>query len=158
MATTIRRAELADAAALGELHSFCWHELYSSILPAETLAQLNPGMMTSLWEKFLTRGEAYRQWVLEIDGDIVGFTGVGPGREAGYEIATELYFLYVAPAVRLSGWGRALLREADADYLWVWESNQATRKFYRRQKYYPDSVARQGSLFGTAFPEVRMAR
>jgi GNAT superfamily N-acetyltransferase len=158
MASTIRRAQLADAPALGELHSFCWHELYGSILPAPTLAQLTPEMMTTLWQKFVTRGEAYKQWVLEIDGDIVGFAGSGPGRETGYEIATELYFLYVAPAVRLSGWGTALLREADADYLWVGEANQGTRKFYRRQKYYPDSVARQGALFGTAFPEVRMAR
>ncbi|CAN5147893.1 hypothetical protein BH11ACT2_BH11ACT2_21550 [soil metagenome] len=158
MATTIRRAALADAAALGELHSFCWNELYSSVLPPETLAQLNPGMMTNLWEKFLTRGDAYKQWVAEIDGEIIAFAGVGPGREAGYEVATELYFLYVAPAVRLSGIGSALLKQADADYLWVWEANQATRKFYRRQKYYPDSVARAGSLFGTPFPEVRMAR
>ena len=158
MAPIIRRAELADAPALGELHSFCWAELYGSLLPVETLAQLNPGLMADLWQKFLTRGDAYKQWVAEVNGDIVAFAGVGPGREPGYEIATELYFLYVAPAVRRMGIGRALLKESDADYLWVWEANQNTRAFYRKQKYYPDSVARAGSLFGTPLAEVRMAR
>jgi GNAT superfamily N-acetyltransferase len=154
----IRRAELGDAPALGELHSYCWGELYSGVLPPQVLAQLTPAVMTGLWEKFITRGTEYVQWVAEVDGEVLGFVGVGPGREPGFESAKELYFLYVAPAVRREKIGSQLVDEADADYLWIWENNRDTRAFYRKKKYYPDSVAREGVLFGSPLPEVRMAR
>lgn len=158
MAPVIRRAEPRDTAALGALHSAVWAELYSDVLPAETLASLAPATMTELWLKFIARGEAYVQHVAEIDGEIVGFVGVGPGREPGYELGRELYFIYVSPQHRRSAIGKALLRQADADYLWVAESNRASQAFYRKQKFYPDSVRRIGSLFGAELPEIRMAR
>jgi GNAT superfamily N-acetyltransferase len=153
----IRRAELADAERLGVLHSECWAELYPSLLAPSVLSELTPATMTGLWKRFVTRGAAYVQWVAVVGDTIVGFAGTGPGREAGYEHATELYFLYVTPAARRSGAGRALLRQADADYLWTWEANRSTQKFYRKQKFYPDSVARSGTLFGAVLPEIRMS-
>jgi GNAT superfamily N-acetyltransferase len=159
MTAIVRRAELADVERLGELHSACWAELYPTVLPPEVLAQLSPATMSGLWEKFVTRGDSYLQWVAVDDsGEIVGFAGTGPGREEGYEIAVELYFIYVTPSARRSGVGRALLKQADADYLWIWEDNRDSRAFYRKQKYFPDSVARAGALFGQPLPEVRMAR
>jgi ribosomal protein S18 acetylase RimI-like enzyme len=114
--------------------------------------------MDELWGRFITRGEAYVQHVALVDGEIVGFVGVGPGREAGYELGRELYFIYVAPAHRRSAIGKALLKQADADYLWVAENNRPTQAFYRKQKFYPDSVRRVGAIFGAALPEIRMAR
>jgi GNAT superfamily N-acetyltransferase len=158
MTAVVRRAELADIERLGALHAACWAELYPTVLPPEVLAQLSAAAMTVLWQKFVTRGDAYVQWVAVENDEVVGFAGTGPGREPGYEEALELYFLYVHPAFRRSGAGKALLKTADADYLWVWELNRDARAFYRKQKFYPDSVARAGSLFGQPLPEVRMAR
>lgn len=158
MAPEIRRAELGDAAALGELHAEVFLELYPRVLTETTLMELSPTAMSSLWQRFVQRGGQYMQWVAVDDGEIVGFAGTGPGREAGYEAATELYFLVVAPEARRRGVGKALLKRADADYLWVWEENRAARAFYRKQKFYPDSVAREGALFGAPLPEVRMSR
>ena len=158
MAPLIRRAQAGDTASLGVLHSAVWAELYADLLPAETLASLDAQTMTELWGRFISRGDAYVQFVAEVDGEIVGFAGVGPGREPGYELGRELYFIYVAPEHRRGSIGKALLKQADVDYLWIAETNRATQAFYRKQKFYPDSVRRVGALFGTELPEIRMAR
>ena len=158
MAPLIRRAEPGDADRLGALHSAVWAELYSDVLSAEVLASLDPTTMAELWGLFITRGEAYVQFVAEVDGEIVGFAGVGPGREPGYELGRELYFIYVAPEHRRGASGKALLKQADVDYLWIAEANRATQAFYRKQKFFPDSVRRVGALFGAELPEIRMAR
>ena len=114
--------------------------------------------MAELWLKFIARAEDHPQQVAIIDDTIAGFVGVGPGRDPGYELGRELYFLVVAPEHRRKGIGKALLKHADADFLWVAESNRNAQAFYRKQKFFPDSVARTGSLFNAALPELRMAR
>jgi GNAT superfamily N-acetyltransferase len=159
MTTVIRRAQLDDAARLGELHSQCWSELYQGVLPPDVLDELSPTVMAQLWQRFVTRGEAYAQYVAEVDGEVVGFVGFGPGRDEGYAELTEVYFCYVAPGFQRSGIGSQLLKaEADAAYLWVSERNRSAHKFYRRNKFGPDSRRRIGSLFGTDLPEIRMSR
>jgi GNAT superfamily N-acetyltransferase len=158
MALVVRRAEPTDVVRLGELHSACWAELYSKVLPASVLADLSPETMAGLWRRFISRGGPYIQFVAVVDDVVSGFVGIGPGRDAGYEDATELYFIYVDPAARRAGTGRRLLIQAAADYLWIHEENRATQAFYRKQKYFPDSVRRAGILFGAEFPEIRMAR
>ena len=158
MNPVIRRAELTDVDRLGQLHSASWGELYSSVLSPTVLEELGPQTMAALWKRFITRGDAYIQYVAEVDGEIVGFVGRGPGRESGYESATELYFIYVDPAHRRSGVGRALLKHADVDYLWIAEANRESRTFYRKNKFYPDSAAREGAIFGAPLAELRMAR
>ena len=168
MEATIRRAVASDASELGVIHSASWAELYPKALPAEVLAQLNPGYMEHLWHKFVSRGGEYRQWVAEVDGAIVGYIAVGPAREYTSEQPTELYFLYVVPEARGGGVGKQLLTEAKPDYLWVWEDFKRTRKFYAAQGFAPDIVrvtrgrgqrSRVGVLFGSSYQtELRMIR
>jgi GNAT superfamily N-acetyltransferase len=158
MAVKIRLVDVADLPRLGAMHAAVWTELYSKLLSPTVIASLGAGTMTELWSKFSTRGPDYIQQVAVEGDEILGFVGVGPGREAGYEFGRELYFLVVDPAHRRKGVGKALLKAADADYLWVAEQNRDAQAFYRKQKYFPDSVARVGSLFGAELPEVRMAR
>ena len=97
------------------------------------------------------------RFVAEVEGTVVGFAGIGPGREPGYEEATELYFIYVHPLARRSGIGERLLRTADPHYTWIWSSNRDAQVFYKKAKFFPDSVAREGSIFGTAIEELRFA-
>jgi GNAT superfamily N-acetyltransferase len=159
MTTAIRRATPEDAERLGELHSQCWAELYTGVLPPHVIAELNPTVMADLWRRFTSRGDDYVQYVAERDGEIVGFVGFGPGRDEGFTDLREVYFVYVAPGEKRAGIGSRLLQaETDASYLWVPERNRAAQRFYRRNSFGPDSRRRVGSLFGTALPEIRMAR
>lgn len=157
-APLIQRVEAKDAVRLGELHSAVWSELYPDILSPAIIESLNPATMAELWGRFVTRGEDYVQHVAWIGGEIVGFVGVGPGREPGYELGTELYFIVVAPEHRRGRVGSALLKAAKADYLWVSEANRTAQAFYKKHKFFPDSIRREGTLFGAPLPEIRMAR
>jgi GNAT superfamily N-acetyltransferase len=159
MTTVIRRAQIDDVDRLGQLHSRCWGELYSRVLPPDVLAELDPAVMAQLWRRFVTRGDEYAQYVAEVDGEIVGFAGFGPGRDEGFSDLREVYFVYVEQGRQRQGIGSALLAaETDAAYLWVSERNRPAHKFYRRNRFGPDSRRRIGSLFGTDLPEIRMAR
>jgi len=157
MTAVIRRAELDDVERLGALHSACWRELYPDVLTPAVLNELSPAVMANYWIKFVSRGGAYEQYVAVVGDEVVGFAGIGPGREPGYEEAVELYFIYVDPAHRRTGIGKQLLKTVQAHYTWLWSGNRTAQNFYKKARFYPDSVARDGAIFGVGVEEIRLA-
>nr|WP_277347425.1 GNAT family N-acetyltransferase [Streptomyces sp. JB150] len=106
--------------------------------------------------------------VAERDGRVVGWGCHGPYRDGERRTAdAELYALYVDPALRGLGIGRALLgtsvRACAAAghprvFLWVLEGNAAARRFYERAGFRADGAQEPFEADGVAVPEVRYVR
>lgn len=101
----------------------------------------------------------------EVDGEIVGFVGVGPSRDRGAD--GELFTIYVHPGHWGTGVGRALIVAGEEELrklghrdaiLWVLGDNPRARRFYELAGWAADGTARDIHLFGFDLPEVRYAK
>ena len=97
----IRRATVADAAAIARVHVASSQFAYADILPAEQIAAMSPDAKRSEWQELL--GEGGVVWVAEVEGSVVGFASLD--RE-------HLTSLYVDPIAQGAGVGTVLLAEA----------------------------------------------
>ena len=133
------------------------------------LAQV-PGLAAILWAytraapgQPCARSRADDLWVLARE------TGQGRvrvahlrGRIAGFLLRdrTWLHALYVGPAQRGQGVGRALLAEAQAQAarleLWVLATNLPARRFYRRAGFVEAGHDPQGGGNDEGLPDIRM--
>jgi GNAT superfamily N-acetyltransferase len=114
----IRRASPADADAVGRVFVRARDEM--TYLP-RIVDQHRPKLGGWIVER-------HEVWVAEEDGRIVGFAGLRPGL---------LEHLYVDPAEQNRGIGTSLLDHVkgllpDGFELWVFQKNEAARRFYER--------------------------
>ena len=134
---TVRRAEPADAAAIGAVHVAAWRSAYPGILPEAYLARLSAFRQARHYEIAIRMGAIVHVAVMQ--GQVVGFATAGPAR--GTRLADgEIETLYVADDWRDRGLGRALMH-ASAEalaaagcrdvFLWVLSDNP-NRWFYAR--------------------------
>ena len=155
----IRPGRPDDAEAVARVHVETWQAAYAHALPAEELAAL------SVEE----RAERHRRWpptfVAKVDGEIVGFVGVGASRDPGAD--GELFTIYVHPDHWGTGVGRALIEAGEEELrklghrdaiLWVLGDNPRARRFYELAGWATDGTARDIHLFGLDLPEVRYAK
>ena len=136
--TSIRVAEVRDAAGIAYVHVHSWLTTYEGIVPQDYLATLNEAERVPLWRDWLTRGA--NVFVAEEQGKVVGFAGGGPIREPLEDYDAELYTLYLLEEAQGHGTGKALFKtvtEALARQghrkmlVWVLEQNPAVR-FYEK--------------------------
>jgi GNAT superfamily N-acetyltransferase len=151
----IRAGDSHDAAAVARVHVETWQAAYDHILPRDRLLALSVE----------NRAEMHRRWpplVAEVEGQIVGFVSVGPGRDDGAE--GELYAIYVHPDHWGTGVGRALLEAGETRLrelghrkalLWVLEDNPRARRFYEATGWSTDGTVRDIEIFGANVPEIR---
>lgn len=149
----IRRATVADAAAIAHVHVATWRTAYEHVFGAERLAEIDVDRRRAGWERALAEGET--GFVAEEDGRVVGFVAVAGG---------ELLAIYVLPDAWGSGAGPALMAAAVAELraagndeatLWVLDDNPRARRFYEREGWAADGTRREGEYFGVRTVEVR---
>lgn len=135
----IRRAALADAAVVAQVHRESWRTTYSGILPRDVIEHLAGRRSESAWRRRLeNEGTMQATWIAEEDGEAVGFASCGPARHLLEGLEAEIYALYVLQTHQRRGLGRSLMSTCARHfvrhgvfgmYLWSLKANRA-RMFY----------------------------
>jgi GNAT superfamily N-acetyltransferase len=112
-ATVIRRAGLADAAAIAAVHVASWRTTYPGIVAQDYIDRLSVDERTASWEaRFRGDAENTRDTIVaETDGRIVGFASGGWIREPAPGFDAELYAIYLVKEAQGKGLGRRLVAE-----------------------------------------------
>jgi GNAT superfamily N-acetyltransferase len=105
---TLRTAHPLDAPAVARIYVDSWNAGFGGLLPPRLLT---PDLVAR-WEHDLRMPLPQRWWVAEIDGEVVGFAGIGPCRDPLDPTLGELDTIAVAPAWWRSGIGRHLMATA----------------------------------------------
>jgi ribosomal protein S18 acetylase RimI-like enzyme len=167
-AIAIRRAVIADAAAIAGVHVSAWRVAYRGIVPDDVLAAQSVAARTVQWEGWLTsgniRGES-RTLVAQAGATVVGFATVVTTSPDGDldEHTCELAALYIDPGCWRQGIGRALMDSArdlgrsqgsDEMSLWVLTENSAAQAFYAHLGFAADGATNTHERSGE--PTLRM--
>ncbi len=173
VASLVRSAELADAAAIASSHVRSWQAGYADVISADFLRDLSRSLPqhTLHWQTLILGGEAEGRFMLvgEVDGEVAGHLSGGAyrGTDAGEPPPGEVYACYVDPAHWRQGVGSALMacaleRLAQAGYsqaaLWVLADNVRARAFYEHHGWLADGARKIYELAGERYPEVRYRR
>ncbi len=169
----VRSAEVADADAIGVVHTAAWQVGYDGILPAQLLDSLNPEQAAGRWRTGLASGNrTSAALVAEVDGQILGICSFGPYRavegQPTPDDMSELWMLNVHP----DGWGTGVAQALMAaaidglrlDYpaataaLWVLDGNARGRRFYEKEGWSADGGAKVDTFAGRDVTELRYTR
>jgi len=171
----VRRARLADAAAIGRVQVKSWRTAYHGLLPDELLHKLSIESFAERRRNFIlsTRSTGRRSmWVIERDPihpQVVGVVAHGPTRDAFVDRRRigEIYILYLDPLVWGQGMGRALMAHSlkrlrsdgfDEVTLWALRRNERAAHFYRSAGFYHDGAVQIEPFEGAQLEEVRFRR
>jgi GNAT superfamily N-acetyltransferase len=157
----VRWATPEDATGIARVQERGWQAAYRHVFPAEELDR-GGFIHADRWSERLVRPPGgWATFVAEHEGEVVGFTSVGPSRdESGIG---ELYAIYVDPKQWSTGTGRALIEQAEEQLrtvydevtLWVLEDNPRARQFYERAGWSIDGGRKAEARWGVRAPEVR---
>lgn len=165
----IRPATIGDATGIGVVNTLTWQVAYRGHFPQDFLDALDAERSAENWERHLVTGSPDREKVLvaEAAQSIVGFTSVGPARNAREKDEAEVRTLYVLPPWWRRGVGGSLLAAAEETMtgfgferaiLWVLESNERARRFYEAAGWSSDGACKRDERWGFPIDEVRYTR
>ncbi len=109
----IRRAEVADAGRIADVHDAAWRQAYRGIIPGTELERMIARRGPTWWKRALERHTAIL--VLEVGGRIAGYATLGHNRMRMLPHAGEIYELYIDPEHQGLGFGRSLFAAAKAE-------------------------------------------
>lgn len=144
---TLRRATPDDAALLCALAERTFVETFGHLYPPQDLADYLAGAYPPDHQRRQLESDDYAAWLLEVQGEAVGFAFAGPCGLPHAEVRPgdgELKRLYVLRGHQGGGWGGKLfaqaerwLLEAGPRTLWigVWSENLGAQRFYARHGF-----------------------
>ena len=146
----VRKAAAQDASGIAFVHVRSWQVAYRGHMPDEFLDGLDVEKRTNMWREVTQDPDKIVFVAEDWDGNIVGFSALGPSRDADANPNTaEVAAIYVHPEKWKKGIGRALLcasldqvRKCKFDQitLWVLEGNQRARSFYESFGFIQDGA------------------
>jgi ribosomal protein S18 acetylase RimI-like enzyme len=154
----VRRATVADARDIAEIHVRAWQVAYRHAFPAEKLDALSIEERAARWQRTVRDQTVY----VAADGEtLLGWACGGPA--TGEETEGELYGLYVAPEAWGRGAGQALIGRIEDDLagahdealLWVLEDNPRARHFYELAGWRLDGGRKRETYLGVEVDVVR---
>lgn len=160
----IRWATVDDAEGVAVVHVDSWRAAYTGLIDQEVLDRLTVAQRASMWRTWIERSLAgeptdgqglppHRLLVAEKDGQVVGWAGFGPGRDADDAQRGELAGFYAHPSAWSQGVGHALLMRVEDElraegwaeaYLWVLDGNERAIRFYERHDWTADGAEKFG--------------
>lgn len=163
---SLRRALPSDAAALGHVVVEGWRAAYTGLMPEAILAAHRVEDRAANFQQRLEAGGAERCFLVESDGEVVGFVWIGPSRDEDAGEAGEIYALYLLPSCWGRGLGRALFQRACEELaasghravtLWVLDDNARGRRFYEAAGMRADGATKIEVDRGFELPHLRYA-
>jgi GNAT superfamily N-acetyltransferase len=157
-----------DARAIADVHIRSWKAAYQGLVPQDYLDGMNLAEHHPRWERRLAETAWPRKGVLvaEVDGQVVGFTGLMPTRDEDEDPGSvaEIATIYLASEAWGHGIGKALMSTAldalsHAGYrdatLWVLDTNTRARRFYEATGWRSDGALKRDTTRGFALTEIR---
>lgn len=168
-ALVIRDATVADADQVAGVHVRSWQAAYRGLIDQEILDGLSIPDRADGWRRNIADPlpTVIGHLVAERDGEVVGWTSFGSGRDDDGASDGEVYGIYADPTRWSSGVGHALLDAAErriADvgheraYLWVLDGNERADAFYARHGWELDGAGRVEERPGMSLREHRRVK
>ncbi len=167
----VRPGRGSDATRLGEIQSRVWRQAYAGLLPAETLAELDPGALADRWRAAIDDPPttAHRVLVAVADGQVAGFAAVTPAEDPDLDPRedAELGVLMVDEPHQRAGHGSrllaALVDQLRLDgyrvvYAWLAPTEEPLRALLESGGWGPDGANRSLDLHGDGDVVVRQVR
>lgn len=143
---TVRRATLADAAALAHVHETTWRETYIGLMSEQMLNALTADARTEAWRRILLGETGYlaTTYVAARSGQLVAFGSCGEQRNEDFAAAGyggEIAAVYVLNTDQRRGLGKRLMTAMMTDLadrglagftLWVPRDNIPARSLYEQ--------------------------
>ncbi len=143
----VRSADGEDALDITHVYVDSWNLGLSELMPQRSVT----AELVQRWRRDLIKPVPHRWWVAELEGSVVGFVGIGPGRDPVDPELGELDTIAVDPTCWCTGVGKALmtvaLRYLSADgyreaVLWTLADYERGQRFYEAMGWRPDGGAR----------------
>jgi ribosomal protein S18 acetylase RimI-like enzyme len=143
----IRKATVADAPRIAQMHVESWLETYTGIVPDVILAALSVPRRALAWESILrepTMHDGRVVYLKEIGEAVAGFGACSEQRDVdlkGHGFDGEIGAIYVLQRFQRQRIGRALMKALASDLigrgfrgvaLWVLKENARARHFYEK--------------------------